>query len=71
MQRILDNPQLKLKKACETRWLSLENAVNALRRCFQPVKCVLDQEANDGDATALGLSIHLGKPEFIELAFSL
>ena len=29
MQCILDHPQLKLKKACETRWLSLENVVNA------------------------------------------
>ena len=65
MQRVLDHPQVKLKKPSDTRWLSLENAVNALRRCFKPVKCVLDHEANEGDATALGLSTHLDKPEFI------
>lgn len=38
MQSVLDYPKLKLKKPSETRWLSLENAVDALRRCFKPVK---------------------------------
>ena len=65
MQQVLDHPQLKLKKPFDTRWLSFENAVNALQCCFKPVKSVLDHEANEGDATALGLSTHLDKPEFI------
>ena len=65
MQRVLDHPKLKLKKASETRWLSLENAVNSLRRCYKSVKAVLENEASEGDATALGLHIQLSKPEFI------
>ena len=51
--------------------MSLENAVDALRKCFRSVKLVLDAEANDGDATALGLAMELGKPEFIALLYLL
>ena len=65
MQRVLDHPKLKLKKPSETRWLSLENAVNALRRCYKPVISVLENNASEGDATALGLHTQLNKPDFI------
>ncbi|XP_011409071.1 PREDICTED: zinc finger protein 862-like, partial [Amphimedon queenslandica] len=65
IQRMMDHPKLKLKKPSETRWLSLENAVSALRCCYRPVKAVLENEAAEGDATALGLHTQLKKPEFI------
>ena len=71
MQTVLNHPQLRLQKPTVTRWMSLENAVDALRKCFRSVKLVLDAEANDGDATALGLAMELGKPEFIALLYLL
>ena len=71
MQTVLNHPHLHLQRATITRWLSLDNAVNALRRCFRPVKAVLDQEASTGDATALGLVTELSKPEFIVVLFLL
>ena len=66
MQSLLDHPQLKLYRGQQDMcWLSLENAVTALRRCFKPVKAVLEHEGAEGEATAIGLSVQLGKPEYI------
>ena len=65
MQSLLDHRQLKLQRPLDTRWLSLENAVTAFRRSFKPVKAVLENEAVEGDTTAVGLSIQFSKPEFI------
>ena len=48
-----------MTRATETRWLSHQNAVDALRRSMLSDKIVLEQEAASGNATALGLSIHL------------
>ena len=52
MQRVTDHPMLKLKRSAQTRWLSLQNAVDALRCCFTPLKAVLDHTAIEGDALA-------------------
>ena len=41
------------------------NAVDALHRCCTPVKAVVDHTAIEGDALALGLATHLGRPQFI------
>ena len=49
----------------ETRWLPHQSAVDALRRSYQAVKTELEQEAIEGDATAIGLSLELSKPTFI------
>ena len=65
MQRVLNHQKLKVKKASETQWISLENEVNYLRCCYKSVKAVLENEVSEGDATALGLDIQLSKPEFI------
>ena len=64
MQHVLDHPTLKLQRPTETRWLSLDNSVTALRHSLQPVRCVLEQEAAEGDATAIGLSKLLNQLEF-------
>ena len=69
MQSLLDHPQLKLQRSTDTRWLSLENAVTTLCS-FKPVKAVLEHEGAEGDATAIGLSVQLGKPEYIILYLS-
>ena len=55
----------------ETRWLSLENAVHALRHCFDAVLAVPKKEGSDGDATALGLSTYMSSAEFKALLWFL
>ena len=56
IQKALDQPQLKLKHACDTRWLSHDMAVTALRRCLPAVVSSLSTEAGErNDAQALGL----------------
>ena len=65
MQKVLDAPQLKLQRPTDTRWLSLENAVHAVRLCLDALVLALDNEACEGDATALGLATHLKKPWFV------
>ena len=65
MQSLLEQRQLKLNRATNTRWLSLENAVTALRQSFEAVKAVPDNKSTEGDPTAIGLSVQLGKPEFV------
>lgn len=37
MQRVLNEPHLKLQRPTETRWLSHQNAVDALQRCLKAV----------------------------------
>lgn len=49
----------------ETRWLSHESVVDALQRCLKVVRATLEQEAEDGDATAHGLALKLSTPNFI------
>ena len=45
IQKALDQPQLKIKHACDTRWLSHNMAVTALRRCLPAVASSLSREA--------------------------
>ena len=54
-----------MTRATDTRWLSHQSAVDALRRSLVSVKLVMEQEAASGNATALGLSLHLKKPTFV------
>ena len=65
VQRVLHHPELHLKRPADTQWLSLEQAVDALRHCLQSVTAVLNAEAEEGDATTLGLASELAKPMFI------
>ena len=65
VEKAMNDPQLKLTRATETRWLSHQNAVDALRRSIVSVKLLMEQEAETGNAVALGLSIQLKKPAFI------
>ena len=71
MQKVLSLPQLKLQRPTETRWLSLESAIHALRRSFDAVLEVLKKEGSDGDAMALGLSTHMSSAEFKALLWFL
>lgn len=55
IQKIVDDPQLKVKDIFEIRWLSLGDAVHTLRRCYTSLRTSLEQDATDGDDTAYGL----------------
>jgi hypothetical protein len=55
---------LKLQRATVTRWLSHQNAVDALRMSFKAVNATLQQEGIKGDATAFGLSKRIENSSF-------
>lgn len=38
----------------QTKWLSNQSSVDALRERYKAVKLVVEEEASKGDATALG-----------------
>ena len=65
----MNEPKLKLKQAAETRWLSRESAVDALRWSLKAVKATLE-EACEGDATARGLALELSRSNFTLLLMS-
>ena len=45
MEQALNEPELRMQRPTETRWLSHQSAVNALRRCFKSVMLTLEQDA--------------------------
>ena len=65
IQKVLEEPQLKLQRATETRRLSHQMAVDALRRTLVSVHSLLEQEAIDGEALAYGLFKEIEKPAFV------
>ena len=57
IQKILDDPQLGLKNAVDTRWLSQYAAVSTIRRIMPSLITSLEREGSErGDATAAGLA---------------
>ena len=65
IEKAINDPLLKMTRATDTRWLSHQCAVDALRRSLASVKLALEQEAASGNTTAVGLSLHLKKPTFV------
>ena len=65
-EKLLESPELKLKKPADTRWLSHDNACQMLVRVF-PALCVsLSREGEErGDALAVGLSNVVRKYNFV------
>ena len=57
LEQILNLPELKLKKAADTRWLSHDTACHTLVRVLPAVVASVEREAAErGDALAVGLS---------------
>ena len=57
IEQILELPEIKLKKAADTRWLSHDNACKTLVKVLPAVIASLEREATErGDALAVGLS---------------
>ena len=54
-----------MQRPTETRWLSHQSAVNALRRCLKSAMLTLEQDAAEGITIALGLSLQMSKPKFV------
>ena len=66
LQNILNDPRMKLVEAKHVRWLSYDNAVNALRRCLPSVLVTVDRQAAEkGDVLALGLKVACTKYKFV------
>ena len=66
VQKLLDEPQLKMKDAVDTRWLSTDQACRSLWRCFPSVLATLGNEAAEKEnPVAIGLSKILGKYKFV------
>lgn len=65
MEKIFNEPQIKLQRPTDIRWLSYQNAVDSLRKCLAAVVATLEKEACEGDATACGLVNEIRKPQFI------
>ena len=56
IEKLLESPELKLKKPADTRWLYHDNACQTLARVFPAVCVSLSREAEErGDALAVGL----------------
>ena len=70
IKKLLESPELKLKKPAGTWWLSHENACQTLVRAF-PALCIsLSWEAEErGDALAVGLSNVVRKYDFVALLY--
>ena len=63
---MLHDPQLKLIKASNARWLSHERAVDNLRNCLPSVITSLEREASEQhNAQALGLAAFVKSYKFV------
>ena len=70
VQKVLDAPRLKLQRPTDIWWLSLENAVYAVRLTLDALVLALESKAaSEGNATALGLAMYLKKPNFVVTLF--
>ena len=52
----MESASLKLQKPSDTRWLACDAAIQAVKRSLEPLAFTLNQIADEGEATALGLA---------------
>ena len=56
IQKVLDDPVIKLKQAKDVRWLSHESVISSILRTFQSLVASLEREGSErGEAAAVGL----------------
>ena len=66
IQKVLNDPHLKLTQAKDVRWLSHEKTVNNLRRCYSSVITSLEREAEERNRTQdAGLVVFAKKYNFV------
>ena len=56
LQDVMLSEQVALKEPHSVRWLSLHEAVNAVKKCFPALVAALGEDAANGNAVARGLS---------------
>ena len=70
MQRLLEDPELRLKKVADTRWLS--HAVSTIRRTLYSLIAYLENQASEGGCpTAYGLAKALKSYNFVATLYFL
>lgn len=61
----------RIQKACRTRWLSTDRAIEGIYEDFEAVTTVLKYFKEDGDATATGLLKQIGNIKFVGMVYLL
>ena len=61
----------RIQKACRTRWLSTDRAIEGTNEDFEAVTTVLKYFKEDGDATATGLLKQIGNIKFVGMVYLL
>ena len=55
VQRILEEPEIKMKRLYQVRWLSFDVTVDAVLRSIPALVTFFEHEAQQGDPTAIGI----------------
>ena len=55
VQRVLDEPEIKMKKLYDIRWLSFHNVVDTIRRSLTSLFVYFENAAEEGDPIAKGI----------------
>ena len=64
-----DKPFVKLQRPSHTRWLACDDAIQIVKKSLNLLSLALQDMANDGDVTALGLATLLTKYMFVAGVF--
>ena len=65
MEQALYEPELKMQRPTEIRCPSHQSAASALRRCLKSPMLTFEQNAAEGNAVDLGLSLQMSKAKFV------
>jgi uncharacterized protein YsxB (DUF464 family) len=65
----MESASLKLQRPSDTRWLACDAAIQVVKRSLEPLLFTLNQIADEGEATALGLATLLTKYKFVAAVF--
>ena len=55
IQRVLEDPEIRIKRLYQVRWLSFDIAVDAVLRSLKSLMMFFEHAANEGDPTAVGI----------------
>ena len=68
VQKVLDEPEIKIKKLYDIRWLSFHNVVDTIRRSLTSLFVYFENAMEEGDPTATG--IHRSITTYLFLALT-
>ena len=67
IQRVLEDPEIRIKRLYQVRWLSFDIAVDAVLRSLQSLMMFFEHAANKGDPTAVGIHSCITTYKFLGL----